>query len=550
MAETQMMELQDIEAQYAMNVMQKFQLTMAAQALESDHAYDDRDAIRRLMLKLSTRCEKLPTSLFLMGVKCSETECYSVGSFADIYIGEYEGRKVALKRLRMFQMIHESKKNRMTAAFYYESLIWKNLRHQHVLTFLGVADSLFTRGLCMVLPWMPFGHIRHALDDFRISSPLFDLTPQIQKWIHEISLGLGYLHDEHVVHGDLRGANILIDENRSVRLADFGLAVFAEATSQNYASTRGGNARWLAPELIYPEMFELKSVRPTYATDVFAFGCVVIELYSGQAPYAECSDHQVVARVPAGLRPKRPSPIEGVWISDAMWYLATVCWKSLPSRRPSTHTLIKTIEEIVNTTNRPAAVSRSSSRTSLRSIEEEQNRERERQWNKPSPNNMRRRSETTLRVRISQERLRVAQANTNTGTLVSSPGPLKTSISDSPQAPKSPVTQNERRSVSAFDLRRKDEGVYDAKYIRERNWNSPQPKWGASSSSRSSPGPSSPSPSSPTPPYSTVRSLTAPSSASRRAGKKRASISSITTQIRELPETLDGPEPAEAPFSH
>jgi len=517
--ETQMLGLLEEEAQRAMNVMQK---------VFEDGQPAERDTIRKLMLKLAMRSEKLPTSLFLKGVKCSETESYSVGSFADIYIGEYEGQKVALKRLRMFQMIHESKRKRMREAFYYESLIWKNLRHQHVLSLLGVADSLFSRSLCMVLPWMPFGHIRHALDDLRTTSPHFDLASQIHKWIHETALGLAYLHDERIVHGDLRGANILIDEDRSVRLADFGLAVFAEATSQSYASTRGGNARWLAPELIYPEMYELKSVRPTYASDVFAFGCVVVELYSGQSPYSEYSDHQVVARVPSGLRPTRPAPLNGIIISDALWTMTTNCWKPLPSRRPSAQALIKAMEDSMKSVSRPRTISRSESRTSLSSIGEEEKRERERQWNRPM-SNMRRRSETTLRVRLSQERLRMSEAKTTPA-----PPPLKTSVSDSPRIPMSPSPKNARRSISAFDLRGADENAYEAQYMRERNWNSPMPKWRSSSSPISSP--TTPS----TPPYGSVRST--PSVGRRPTRSKRASISTTTTQIRELPETPDLPD--------
>lgn len=109
-------------------------------------------------------------------------------------------------------------------------------------------------------------------------------------------MGLAYLHNEGIVHGDLRGVrfqstmklslqtkgifqpNILVDIDRTVKLADFGLAVFAEGASRNYGSTRGGNARWLAPELIYPEHFGLTSDRPTRTGDVFALGCVCVEV--------------------------------------------------------------------------------------------------------------------------------------------------------------------------------------------------------------------------------------------------------------------------------
>ena len=61
-------------------------------------------------------------------------------------------------------------------------------------------------------------------------------------------------------------------------MADFGLAVVAEAESTS-ASLRGGAWAWLAPELIAPEEFGLSSSgRPTYASDMYSLACVAVEV--------------------------------------------------------------------------------------------------------------------------------------------------------------------------------------------------------------------------------------------------------------------------------
>ncbi|TCD63897.1 hypothetical protein EIP91_004806 [Steccherinum ochraceum] len=312
-ADSQILRMSGQDAQIAMNIMQdEFNKSPT----------ETRDAIRRMMLKLSVRTTKLPKSLFLQGVISKDTESYSAGAFADIFVGEYHGQKVALKRLRVFQSLHESEKQKLRVqTFYYESLIWKNLKHAHILNCIGL------------------GHIRHALEELRDTLSPAKLSSQVHEWAHQISLGLEYLHAEQVVHGDLRGPNILIDQDYRVRLADFGLAVLAEATSQNYASNRGGNARWLAPELIHPERFGLESTRPTCASDVFSFGCVVVELFSGQAPYAGSSDVQVMIRVPLGLRPSRPASRGAFAISDALWNVVTKCFEQSPHERPHASTL-------------------------------------------------------------------------------------------------------------------------------------------------------------------------------------------------------------------
>ena len=72
--------------------------------------------------------------------------------------------------------------------------------------------------------------------------------------------------------------NILIKDNGAACLSDFGLSVFAEGKSKNYASLRGGADRWLAPELLDPERFGFHDDRPTYAGDIYSFACVCLEV--------------------------------------------------------------------------------------------------------------------------------------------------------------------------------------------------------------------------------------------------------------------------------
>ena len=97
--------------------------------------------------------------------------------------------------------------------------------------------------------------------------------------LHEISMGLAYLHSEGIVHGDIHAGNVLVDRNGAARLADFGLSLLSEGTAYNYGSQHGGGAtRFSAPELFDPEEFGLESSRPTFQSDVYAFACVCVEV--------------------------------------------------------------------------------------------------------------------------------------------------------------------------------------------------------------------------------------------------------------------------------
>jgi serine/threonine protein kinase len=96
--------------------------------------------------------------------------------------------------------------------------------------------------------------------------------------LFEIAQGLAYLHSQDIIHGDLRGTNILVDDKGHACLADFGLAVFSNATLANQSSQHGGSVRWMGPELLYPQSCGLENFQRTFANDVYSFACVCIEV--------------------------------------------------------------------------------------------------------------------------------------------------------------------------------------------------------------------------------------------------------------------------------
>jgi serine/threonine protein kinase len=83
-------------------------------------------------------------------------------------------------------------------------------------------------------------------------------------------------------------ANILINEDWSACLADFGLSIFSDVTS-SMSTNRRGSLYWMAPELLDPDRFGTKFIR-TPATDVYAFGCVCLEV-TDIVLYIYCSEY-------------------------------------------------------------------------------------------------------------------------------------------------------------------------------------------------------------------------------------------------------------------
>ncbi|KAJ7893380.1 kinase-like domain-containing protein [Mycena olivaceomarginata] len=273
----------------------------------------------RLMQKLSEARDQLPTSLFIIGVHDPGEHPTFAGGFPDVYRASYDSKRAALKRIRTFTADSTNPKRMVSFSihiqFCKEALVWQGLRHASILPFLDIDRHTFPSSFCMVSPWLKHGTILKYLNDRG--------REDIHRLIFEIAQGFHYLHSVNIVHGDLRGTNILISDDYHACLSDFGLATTiregdADTTAGALASSsnRTGSLRWFA-ELITPEQFGCERFVRTRATDVYAFGCVCLELETGALPFADVPDVPAMFNVLAGERPEQPDTM-----SDMISYLA------------------------------------------------------------------------------------------------------------------------------------------------------------------------------------------------------------------------------------
>ncbi|TCD64855.1 hypothetical protein EIP91_003559 [Steccherinum ochraceum] len=315
-----------------------------------------RNDMRRLSLKVSAMHNILPTSLILSGVKLIDRDAKGGGGFADVFCGTYQLHngatiKVAIKRIKTYLLPSETEKQDIRKEFNKESILWKNLIHEHIVPFLGVTEEVFHRMFCMVIPWMDHGSLRRYAKSMMEGGQHSDreLAIMVNNWLYQSALGLEYLHSEGIVHGDLHGENILIDELGQACLTDFGLSNVAESSAYMSMSTSiaGGAVRWRAPELIDAQEVGLGSRHPAPESDIFSLACTTVELYSGKPPMAEVNEWQVSLRYMSGKRSQRPSLPQGTLMADDLWALTESCWAHIAADRPSIAVVVASLKSVV-----------------------------------------------------------------------------------------------------------------------------------------------------------------------------------------------------------
>ncbi|PIA47742.1 hypothetical protein AQUCO_01400386v1 [Aquilegia coerulea] len=187
------------------------------------------------------------------------------GSCGDLYHGSYLGTDVAVKILKS-EHLNEA----LQVEFAQEVLILRKVRHRNVVRFIGACTKL--PQLCIVTEYMPGGSL---YDYLHKDHTVLDL-PLLLKFAIDVCYGMEYLHQNDIIHRDLKTANLLMDTENVVKVADFGVARFQSQGGEMTAET--GTYRWMAPEVINHLPYDQK-------VDVFSFAIVLWELTTAKVPY-------------------------------------------------------------------------------------------------------------------------------------------------------------------------------------------------------------------------------------------------------------------------
>ncbi|KAJ7585699.1 kinase-like domain-containing protein, partial [Mycena floridula] len=206
-----------------------------------------------------------------------------------------------------------------------EATVWLRLGHRNIAEFHGVC--VVEDRPALVSLWYSNG----TASQYLIAKDI----PTKLAIINGIALGIQYLHSQNIVHGDIKGNNVLITDSGTAVVTDFGLSTILEH-STGYTTTSlalAGAARWLAPELFMNWTRGGTNSR-SFETDIWALSCTVYELLTENIPYADLRTcFEISERVLAGGIPLLEAD-EVIHASPAICELVCLCWNREPLGRP------------------------------------------------------------------------------------------------------------------------------------------------------------------------------------------------------------------------
>ncbi|KAG8822409.1 hypothetical protein FRC19_006043 [Serendipita sp. 401] len=212
------------------------------------------------------------------------------------------------------------------------------LDHPNILPLYGYAeeDKRFQPLGALVSPWCHFGN---ASDYLSQNENQLDEFHRVDLWKGVIR-GVQYLHEYHpgIVHGDLKPANVLIDNSGNPKICDFGLVrLFMESGQSGFTTTSDhtGTVRYLSPELVTGELTSM-------ASDIYALGCIGLEFVFSILPYHRRQNSlpvNILLDIRDGKPPaERPEDLDGYL--ENKWEMIESCFHRDPSRRPSASDLL------------------------------------------------------------------------------------------------------------------------------------------------------------------------------------------------------------------
>ncbi|KAG8699613.1 hypothetical protein FRC08_005187 [Ceratobasidium sp. 394] len=236
-----------------------------------------------------------------------------------------------------------------------ELMTWRLLcPHPNIASFIGTAPTNHYKPC-----YMPVGPVSDYYANGNLSQFLRKIDPDRMDGRRRLQLlvgvarGLKHIHKQSIVHGDLKASNVVVDaEGQLAKICDFGSSII-DCVCYDGPKDQEGTVAWDSPEL-----YEEDDAIRTKQSDVWAFGCVALEIQMGTLPWdPEGNIDRVMARQLRGGYPAREE-----WLNlredqllRNVWELMKECWNQVPSNRPTPEDLLLRLEALSQSFSLPVS---------------------------------------------------------------------------------------------------------------------------------------------------------------------------------------------------
>jgi len=222
------------------------------------------------------------------------------GSFGHVYMALHSvtAEIMAVKQVELpHPTSSNTKRQVMVDALKHEIALLRSLSHPHIVRYLGSSSD--DANLNIFLEYVSGGSISKMLKDYGVFN-----EPIIIKFVYQILDGLKYLHSNNIIHRDIKGANILVDNQGTIKISDFGISKRVQ-DSRSYLSSESlpslppgaskrvslqGSVFWMAPEVVRQTAYTRKA-------DIWSLGCLVVEMLTGTHPHPNLTQMQAIFKI-------------------------------------------------------------------------------------------------------------------------------------------------------------------------------------------------------------------------------------------------------------
>uniref|UniRef100_A0A1D1Z7X6 mitogen-activated protein kinase kinase kinase n=1 Tax=Anthurium amnicola TaxID=1678845 RepID=A0A1D1Z7X6_9ARAE len=265
-----------------------------------------------------------PTSStsYVLQSKWKKGKLIGRGTFGHVFLGfnSESGQMCAIKEVKVIS--DDSNSKECLKQLSQEITLLSQLLHPNIVQYYG--SEVVEETLSVYLEYLSGGSIHKLLQEY---GPFGE--PVIRSYTAQILSGLAYLHGRNTVHRDIKGANILVDPNGEVKLADFGMA--KHISSYNSIRSFKGSPYWMAPEVI------MNAGGYNLSVDIWSLGCTILEMATSKPPWCQYEGVAAIFKIGNSKDiPEIPSHLS----NDGKEFLK-LCLQRDPSARPTAAQLME-----------------------------------------------------------------------------------------------------------------------------------------------------------------------------------------------------------------